>query len=311
MSLKSALRPWLRPLPQWAAVGIVPPQQAISVSLDWNGHSIDVTTNQTIASLRPLAVAIGSSAMSVVPSRAALAIRDSATGRAIGQINLRHSLRRTIDGIPIEIFDVDGADQWCLAWPQRPWNAWLQSRAIRRNKNPHNFQMTPEAVQQLMTFYICPRPVVLVTVSGNRHSNIFPMDLIGPLVESFFTFALRNTSVSVPVMIETGRFAISGIAADQKDTVYKLGEHHKREFADWSALPFAMTSTKTYGIPAVANALFIKELAVQHSEQIGSHTFFVCRVVSERRQSDRPQLHHTAGFHQEFRKRQGRPFASA
>jgi flavin reductase (DIM6/NTAB) family NADH-FMN oxidoreductase RutF len=311
VSLKSVLKPWLRPLPQWAAVGIVPPQQAISVSLDWNGRSVDATANHTIASLRPLAVAIGFSDVCAIPSRATLVYRDNVTSSAIGHVALRHSTARVVAGMPIGIFDVDGADQRCLNWPQRPWNVWLQSRAIRRNKNPHNFQMTPSAVLQLMTFYICPRPVVLVTVSAPAHSNIFPMDLIGALANSCFTLALRSTSVSVPAMIESGRFAISGIGAEHKDAVYKLGEHHKRAFADWEALPFSIAPTETFGIPAVASALWIRELAVQHSEQIGSHTFFVCRVVSERELSRGPQLHHTAGFHQEFRRRKGRAFAWA
>lgn len=311
MSLKSVLKSWLRPLPQWAAVAIEPPQQAISVSLDWSGHSIDVTTNNTIASLRPLAVAIGSTSMPGIPAHATLAYRDNALGTGIGHVALKHSARRTVGGTPIEIFDIEGADQRCLGWPQKPWNTWLQSRAIRRDTNPHNFQMAPAAVQQLMTFYICPRPVVLVTVSAEKHSNIFPMDLIGPLTESCFTFALRNTSISVGAMVETGRFAISGIGAEHKDAVYKLGEHHKRAFADWGALPFASTPTRTFGIPAIASALWISELVVEHSEEIGSHTFFVCRVVSRDELSRGLQLHHTAGFHQEFRRRQGRAFASA
>jgi flavin reductase (DIM6/NTAB) family NADH-FMN oxidoreductase RutF len=256
-------------------------------------------------------VAIGFSDVSVIPPLATLVYRDSATGRAIGHVFLKHTAARADAGMTIGIFDVYGADQRCLNWPQRPWNVWLQSRAIQRNRNPHNFQMTPSAVQQLMTFYICPRPVVLVSVSTPAHSNIFPMDLIGPLANACFTFALRNTSVSVPAMIESGCFAISGIGAEHKDAVYKLGEHHKRAFADWEALPFSIAPTGTFGIPAVASAVWIKELAVQYCEQIGSHTFFVCRVVSERELSREPQLHHTAGFHQEFRRRKGKAFALA
>lgn len=112
-------------------------------------------------------------------------------------------------------------------------------------------------------------------------------------------------------MVESRRFAISGIGAEHKGAVYKLGEHHKGAFADWRALPFPTIPTETFGIPAVASALWIRELSVQHSEQIGSHTFFVCRVVSELQLSGGSQLHHTAGFHQEFRRRRGIPFAMA
>jgi flavin reductase (DIM6/NTAB) family NADH-FMN oxidoreductase RutF len=310
VSLKSIIKPWVRPLPQWAAVGIVPPQQAISVSLEWNGQASDATKNHTIASLRPLAVAIGLSDV-VGPAGATLVYRDARTGKAIGFIALRLSSIICAAGTPIGIFHVDEAHQCCLPWPQRPWNVWLQSRAIRRNKNPHNFQMASEAVQQLMTFYICPRPVVLVSVCEETHSNIFPMDLIGPLAGGCFTLALRSTSVSVPTMVASWRLVISGIGAEHKDTVYKLGEHHKRAFADWDALPFPTMPSVTLGIPAVESALWIRELAVRHSEEIGSHTFFVCEILGERQLSQGPQLHHTAGFHQEYRRRRGMPFAPA
>lgn len=310
MSLKSALKPWVRPLPQWAAVGIAPPQQAIAVSLQWAGQSVDVTENHTIASLRPLAVAIGLPD-GTNPARAALAYRDRGSGKELGVITLTRSFTRFVAAGTTGVFRVDAAEQRCLPWPQRPWNARLQSRAIRQNRNPHNFQMTPSAVQQLMTFYICPRPVVLVSVREGAHSNIFPMDLIGPLANGCFTLALRNTSISVPTMVQARRFVLSGIPAGLKDVVYKLGEHHRREFADWNSLPFSVIPSETFGVPAVTSALWIRELSVLHSEEIGSHTFFVCTIVSERRQSSGSQLHHTAGFHQEFRRRRNVPFTAA
>ena len=310
MSLKAAVKPWLRPLPQWAAVGIVPPQQAISVLLEWPGHSSDATQNHTIASLRPLAVAIGLSG-EMIPDRARLTYRDRTTGSELGQITLTRSFTRSLAGRQIGVFAVQEAKNFCLGWPQRPWNAWLQARAMRRNRNPHNFQMTPKGVQQLMTFYICPRPVVLVSVCEPAHSNIFPMDLIGPLAGGFFTLALRSTSISVPAMVEARRVVLSGVPAGLKDVVYKLGEHHKRSFADWESLPFPVIPSDTFGIPAVASALWTRELAVLHSEETGSHTFFVCQTVSAHERASEPQLHHTAGFHQEFRRRRAMPFPMA
>jgi len=310
VSFKSAVKPWVRPLPQWAAIGLASPQDAILATLEWAGRSVDATRNHTIASLKPLAVAIGL-IDGMDPARAVLAYRDKVSGKELGHIRLKRSFTRTIAGRPIGVFDVDKADHCCLSWPQRPWNAGLQARAMRRNTNPHNFQMTPEAVQQLMTFYICPRPVVLVSICESTHSNIFPMDLIGPLANDCFTLALRNTSISVPTMVRARRIVLSGAPAGLKDTAYRLGEHHRRGFADWDSLPFPVMPSETFGIPAVASALWIRELAVLHSEEIGSHTFFVCRIVSERHHASGPQLHHTAGFHQEFRRRRGIPFPSA
>lgn len=311
MVLKSVAKRILGPLPQWAPVAIVAPQRDVSVSLDWSGRSVDVTENHTVASLKPLTLAIGLGDGVGDVKTARLIYRDNNSGRAVGHVDVRLSTVRSIAETAIGLFEVIGASQRCLSWPRRDWNAWLQARAIRRNRNPHNFQMVPAAVQQLMTIYICPRPVVLVSVSEAAHSNIFPMDLIGPLGPACFTLALRNTSISVPIMVAARRMAISGIGAEYKEAVYKLGEHHKKEFADWSTLNFATRSTPTFGIPAIASALRIRELAVEHSEEIGSHTFFVCRIVSDSQPTSGTQLHHVAGFYQEFRRRRGAPFPSA
>ena len=311
MALKSIVNRALGPLPQWAPVAIVPPQRAVSVSLEWPGHSVDVTENHTVASLKPLTLAIGLDTGISHPDAATLIYCDNTSGRDVGFIGIRSSGVRSIGETAIGLFEMKGVGHRCLPWPRRHWNAQLQARAMRRNKNPHNFRMAPAAVQQLMTFYICPRPVVLVSVSEPTHSNIFPMDLIGPLGSASFTLALRNTSVSVPTMVAARRLAISSIGAQHKSAVYSLGEHHRKEFADWGALGFPTQATPVFRIPAIASALRIRELAVEHSEPIGSHTFFVCRVVSDRQPTGGAQLHHTAGFYQEFRRRRGNPFPLA
>jgi len=170
--------------------------------------------------------------------------------------------------------------------------------------------MEPAVAQQLMIAYLCPRPVVLVSVDAPGHRNIFPMDLIGPLDRSgFFSLALRSTNVSVPTMREVRRVALSGIPATMKAVVYKLAAHHKQPLADWSELPFPVRPSREFGIPAVAAALHIRELAIVHSQEVGSHTLFLGRLVSDDKLAEGTQLHHTAGFHQAWRCRQGMPFA--
>ena len=311
MSLKTMAKAVLRPLPQWAPVGIIPPQAAISVSLLWNGKAAGVTENHTIASLKPLTVAIGLDGTTHDLTSGTLEFVDATIREPIGSLQISRVAASHTGGAQIGFFRIVEADHRCLPWPQRPWNAMLQARAIRKHKKPHNFYMSPAAVQQLMIFYICPRPVVLVSVSEEGHSNLFPMDLIGPLANDYFTLALRSTSVSVPTMAKARRLAISGMRAEHKDVVYKLGEHHKRQFVAWDTLPLPVILTEKLNLPAIGSALWIRELCVEDSEIIGSHMLFTCRVVSERGLSSGLQLHHTAGFHQEFRRRRGMPFAPA
>jgi flavin reductase (DIM6/NTAB) family NADH-FMN oxidoreductase RutF len=203
---------------------------------------------------------------------------------------------------------VHGSAQRCLRWPYRPWNRWLQNRRMRRQSDSNNFTMPPEAVQQLMIFYICPRPVVLVSVADRTHSNLFPMDLIGPVSADRFTLALRSTSPSIATMKSARQVAVSDVPASHCATAYKLGIHHKSALIDWHQLPFAVRKTRDFQLPYPAIALRVRELEILDCATIGSHTLFVTRVASEAAFAQDPQLFHASGIYQHFRARNARPF---
>ncbi len=303
---KDWIRPYVRPLPQWSTVAVAPPQQAVIATLHWDGQFVDVTADHTVASLVPLVIATSLDA----GQRPVLEYRDSATGKLLGALRLARTASVAAAETSLTLYHVAAGDHRCLGWPLRPWNAWLQNRLMRKNRSPQHFAPEPAAVQQLMIAYLCPRPVVLVSVAAPGHPNIFPMDLIGPLERSgFFSLALRSTNVSIPVMRETRRVALSGMPATMKAAVYKLAEHHRQPLKDWTELPFPVRPSQTFDIPVVTAALRIQELAIEHSQEIGSHVFFLCRVVSEENLAESDQLHHTAGFHQAYRRRRGTPFA--
>lgn len=302
------LRPFVRPLPQWSPIAVASPQRVVTATLHGDGGSTDATADHTVASLKPLTIATGFDA----GQRAALEYRDRATGTLLGILRLTRTDPIARAGASVAFYHVVTGEHHCLGWPRRPWNTWLQNHAIRKTRSSHHSLMEPDAVQQLMIAYLCPRPVVLVSVAAPGHSNIFPMDLIGPLERSgLFSLALRSTNVSVPVMREVRRIALSGMPATMKDVVYKLAVHHKQPLQEWDALPLPIRPSRTFGIPAVIAALSIKELAIEHSQEIGSHVFFLCRIVSDESPAQGDQLHHTAGFHQAWRRRHGTSFAEA
>src|ERR1700688_4943263 len=126
----------LRPLPQWAPVGIIHPQAAIAVSLLWNGKAADMTGNHAIASLKPLTVAIGLDGTTDDLASGTLSFVDTATRKPIGSLHISRVAARNTGGAHIGSFRIVGADHCCLPWPQRPWNAMLQARAIRRYSKP-------------------------------------------------------------------------------------------------------------------------------------------------------------------------------
>jgi flavin reductase (DIM6/NTAB) family NADH-FMN oxidoreductase RutF len=303
---KDWVRPLVRPLPQWSTIAVAPSQQAVVATLRWNGGTADVTADHAVASLKPLMIV---TSIDAGPS-AVIEYRDRGTGDLLGVLQLAKTTQLAIEQTPLTLYRVEAGEHRCLRWPHRPWNTWLQNRLMRKNPSAQHALMTPQAVQQLMIAYLCPRPVVLVSVQAAGHQNIFPMDLIGPLERSgFYSLALRSTNVSAPFMRQTQRVALSSMPAGMKTAVYALSAHHKQPLDNWNAVPFPVRPSREFDIPSVAEALRVHELNIVHSQEFGSHTLFVGRIASTEEHREGMQLHHTPGYYQAYRRRQAMAFA--
>jgi flavin reductase (DIM6/NTAB) family NADH-FMN oxidoreductase RutF len=303
---KDWIRPFVRPLPQWAVVAVSSPQQEITATMQWSGKSQDITADHTVASLKPLMIATSLDA----GESPVIEYCDNATGRILGVLRLARRASVAADQASITLYQVEAGEHRCLRQPRRAWNTLLQNRLMQKSGSAPHSAMDAATVQQLMIAYLCPRPVVLVSVDAPGHHNIFPMDLIGPLTQSgLFSLALRSTNVSAQVMRDVRRVALSSMPATMKDIVYKLSEHHKRPLQDWNALSFPVRSSRVFGIPVVAEALRIRELTIVHSQEVGLHTFFLARITSDEALTVGAQLHHTAGYHQAYRRQHNIPFA--
>jgi hypothetical protein len=315
IQLPTALTQRIRPLPQWPPVALRAPQEAVQVRLSTVRGEFDVTRAAVVAALRPLTLAVGLDAqlMSAIEDRSQpeLHFVDLESRRTVGMLQLQHARNWNTSGVAIGLFEVRRGTHRCVRWPYRPWNRWLQNRRMRRNTDPNNFFMPPEAVQQQMIFYICPRPVVLVSVDDGSHSNLFPMDLIGPVSSDRFTLALRSTSPSIPTMKSARRVALSDVPARDYATAYKLGIHHKKVMVEWDHLPFEIRRSRDFFLPYPAIALRVREIEILDFDTIGSHTFFVTQIASENSAGDDAQFFHTSGIYQHFRNCNGRPFPPA
>lgn len=305
---KDWVRPLVRPLPQWSTIALPPSQQTVEAILQWEGGSADVTHDHTVASLKPLMILSSVDA----GSSAVIEYRDRHSGDVLGALRLVKEAPLAVDGTSLSLYRVAAGTHRCLRWPQRAWNAWLQNRLMRKQPSAQHALMAPAAVQQLMIAYLCPRPVVLVSVAAAAHRNMFPMDLIGSLQHSgFYALALRSSNVSASTMRSTARVALSSVPAAMKAAVYRLSAQHKQALDDWQALPFATRPSKEFGIPAVADALQVHELAIAHSLELGSHTLFVGRIVSAEQGRAGTQLHHTPAYYQAYRSRRAHAFTEA
>jgi flavin reductase (DIM6/NTAB) family NADH-FMN oxidoreductase RutF len=303
---KDWVRPFVRPLPQWSTIAVAPSQQSVAATLRWNDETADVTADHAVASLKPLTIV---TSIDAGPS-AVIEYRDRSTGQILGTLQLAKTTQLAIEQSSLTLYRVEAGEHRCLCWPHRPWNTWLQNRLMRKHPSAQHALMAPQAVQQLMIAYLCPRPVVLVSVQAEGHQNIFPMDLIGPLERSgFYTLALRSTNVSAPFMRQSRRVALSSMPASMKNAVYALSAHHKRPLDDWNEVPFLVRPSREFAIPSVAEALSVHELSIAHCHEFGSHTLFVGRIASAEEKCAGVQLHHTPAYYQMYRRRQAMAFA--
>jgi flavin reductase (DIM6/NTAB) family NADH-FMN oxidoreductase RutF len=303
MTLASLAAP-LRPLSLWSPIGLDAPQSLIDVSLESGGRQHDVTGRQVVLSLVPLVIGIGDAPD--VGTRGELVFRDRANGRPLGTLQLDALGKLGAAQGTLACFAVDSSEHACLPAPLRAWQRFLQAR---RGAAP-GFAMHPRDVQHLLVFYICPRPVFLVSVADAAHENLFPMDLVGEVGGGLFTLALRNTSPSIETLRNSRRAALADVPLQRRALAYSLGKHHHVARIDWSALPGATVRSARHGLTVPADSPRIRDVDILEVHTQGSHTVFVCKVMHEEQRAQpgaeaAAHLFHTSGIHRAWRRRQG------
>ena len=301
-----------RALPAWEAVALPTPQCAVRVELLCGSAIFDVTTNNVIVALDPFTIGIGRAAPDQVPAEhARLRFVDRDRVKVLGELVMRRSDTWNGDGAPLDLFEVAAGTQHCLSWPGIQWHRWQSRRAYRRRAHQPVIPLLPEIVELISIFYICPRPVVLVSIADDVHDNLFPMDLIGPVAGDQFTLALRNKSDSIGIMSATRRIALADMPATALTTVRALGNLPRGQRVDWGVLPFGYAASREFSLRIPATALRVREMRITGTRITGSHCLFRASQISEHRIADGAQLFHTSGLYQALRSRQGRAFAQA
>ena len=283
-------------IPCWAPIGLPEGQPLVDVVLRSADSSIDVNSNHVIVSLVPLIIAIGREDI----TRGDLVFFDRRSQRELGALRLGPVSHAPSVGPGLSLLAVDRGRHSCLPRGLRTWHRLLQARW----RHDAGFRMSNAAVQHLALFYLCPRPVVLVSVDDGENDNLFPMDLIGNIRDKF-TLALRTTSPSVATMRKSRRVALADVPLRLQSTVYAIGKHHRLARIDWTTLPFDATRSAEFGLRVPVEAQRVRELSIESWSEVGSHHFFVGRVVSDLTLGTEPRLHHTCGIHRVYRQRAG------
>jgi flavin reductase (DIM6/NTAB) family NADH-FMN oxidoreductase RutF len=293
-------------LHQQCAIGLRDPQREVSVWLNGPGICLDVTDRNVMAAAQPLTLGVGleggCDAAAVRRGCPSLEFRErGGKQRLLGKINLRWADEIPLGEGQLYLFRARGCRNYCLSrarvWAHYTYYAYRQWRA-RARAAASTFRMVASELRSVFVFYICPRPVVLVSVSDGNLANIFPMDLIGPIGTRHFALALHSTSTAVPLMERSLRIALSSIPVEQTATAYKLGENHKRPSVNWAHVPFATSSSAAFGIPVPRFSLRVREMQIEAVRDLGSHKLFLANTVEDTRWAEGLQMFLVHGIYQ-------------
>jgi flavin reductase (DIM6/NTAB) family NADH-FMN oxidoreductase RutF len=268
--------------PQQCAVGMCDPQSEVAVWLHGLGSPCDVTNSHLMACGAPLLIGVG---LVERPShresrRLSLHFREHhGSGRLLGKIGLQICSVVPAGDRDLYLFQVRNSRNYCLP-TLRLWARYLQYARQRSRGTNSDVPITAREIHAMIVFYICPRPVGLVSVADTT-ANIFPMNLMGPIGNAYFCFALNSTTPACHLVQRSGSIALSSIPLEQSAVAYQLGKNHRKEYIEWDQLPFATKMSSKLGLPVPEFSLRVREMQIQEVRQLGSHTLFMARTIQD------------------------------
>lgn len=295
-------------LPQAFTIGLAEPQAEISVWLHGMGSPLDVTRRHSMACTDPFTVCIafdeGRGPGEKEPSRLSLKFceRDGQK-RVLGEIILDPKSATAIpaSGIELILFEARSARNYCL--PKiHIFAHYLRHRYLLwRKVDIAGIKMTFLERRAVMVMFIRPHPVVLLSLSGEAGGNIFPMNIMGDLDNGYFAFALKDSRLAAHLVERAGRVALSSVPLSQTALAYQLGANHRKNAIDWDKLPFATKKSAAFQIPVPVFAQRVREMEIEAVRKLGSHTFFVARIVHDESFEGSVGLCIVHGFYQAWR----------
>jgi len=295
--------------PHKCAVGLSAPQSEISVWLHGIGSPRDVTSTNVIAGTTPLVIGIGTDSRESRPVAAhhhpVLVFREEkADQRILGEISLKWMDTLSVGTAQLHLFQALHSANYCLPksrqWARHLYHEYQRWRSGTRSI-VSDIRVSQRELHCLFTFYICPRPVVLVSVMDKGAGNIFPMDLIGSFADGYFSLALHATSSPASLMENSRRIALSDIPIEHTQLAYELGKNHNRRSVDWSQIAFATTASPSFRLPVPQFSMRVREMQIEAVRDMGSHKLFLASTLAEQRRSNGLQLHFIHGFYQSWR----------
>jgi flavin reductase (DIM6/NTAB) family NADH-FMN oxidoreductase RutF len=295
-------------IPQEFTISLREPQSEIVVWLHGMGAPRDVTQCYTTACCDPLLIGVAFSKSEDLLGRnfsnAALHFCErEGQKRMLGQIRLRRRDTISFDQSEFIVFSVRGSNNYCL--PRlRLWAHDLPKLySYWRRRHLFDVNMNFTDIRASLVMFIRPHPFVLGSVMDSNGGNIFPMNLLNPLGDGYFGFALKESRLAAHLVEDAGYIAISSVPESICASAFALAINHTKDHADWAKLSFKLKESSECHIPIPMLSSTVRELKVVQVHKLGSHNFFIAKVLSDQRRSNEAQVHIVHGFYQHWRLR--------
>ncbi len=270
------------------------PQTAVEVWLDGWGGRINVTGCHFMACGAPLLIGVRfeqQQRSSIVAARRLRLRFYWRTGepRLMGEIFLKFDSSLSFGTGVLGLFHIESCSNRSLPQLQVLAHTMLHERARRQSKD-FDVPITASDARAMAVFYLCPRPIAVVTVGDRAAGNLFPMNLMGPLGDDYFAFALNSSRAVAPLVNQARRIVLSAVPLEQAATVEALGKNHRRSSINWDELAFPLIRPNQIDALVPSFALNACEMHVESIHPLGSHILFIAKSVVKESLADGLQL---------------------
>jgi flavin reductase (DIM6/NTAB) family NADH-FMN oxidoreductase RutF len=274
------------------------PQQETTVWLHGMGEPRDVTSRHSVACISPFLVCIGfersefADADRLFGTRFSLKFcRNTPERELLAEIGLEFTAQFAEPSRFLGLFRAVSCRNLCLSALRLRAHDLFNIYGNRKTRKFTGQDVSALEMRCNAVAFICPRPVVLVSVLDEERGNIFPMNLMGTLGGNYFGFALNSSRPAAPLSSRIRRLALSSIPHHQVAVARSLRSNHRQESIRWEDLPFPTRRSKLLKIPVPEFALRVLELNIEDVLPLGTHTFFLARIAGEEIVSDDSAFH--------------------
>lgn len=295
-------------LPQACDIELSYPQNEVIVRFVGLGAPRDVTQLHSVACAVPFTYCIGfeTSAAAQLTRGKDFGLefcdrRDEA--HMLGLVKLRFAKTLKAGNCCLALFEAMECHNFCISGYRQCAHRIFDTYKSWKDRRPDKEKVPALEARCNGVTFICPRPVVLVCVVDGSRGNLFPMNLLGDLGENYFGFALNSRKSVSPLAKRLGRLTVSTVPLNKKTLIRQLGKNHYRELLSWEELPVTLRQSNGFTIPAPEFAIRTKELQIIETQSLGSHDFFLAKVVQSAATPDQ-EFHMIHGYYSAYRARQ-------